>query len=194
MTVPTTSWKTGPTPGDGATSTYTFAFRILELDDLVVTVYDYDATSGISSNPTILTRGATDGYTVSDGAAGAPSGGQITLTGTYANLAADKSVEIKRDTRATQLLDIGNQNFRPDSFEDEYDRNAMRDQELEGRVQIIEDGELPGEIVTALPTASATYHRRFVWLYTGAAAEQLYTCLRNSDGTFTWVMIGSGYY
>ena len=108
--------------GDGATSAFSYTFRIFAASDLVVTVNDL--TTDI---PLVLT---TD-YTVSG--VGSASGGLVTLLGAFAPLTSLHTVTIERVLPLTQLTDLRNQgSYLPETVEDQFDRVVMMIQQQGG--------------------------------------------------------------
>lgn len=112
--------------GNGATSSYSYGFRIFLSSDLEVTVRN---TSGVE---TTLTE--TTDYTVSG--TGDSGGGSIALVNasqawlTGGNLTTDFELTIRRVVALTQLTDIRNQgDFYPEGHEDQFDKLVMADQQ-----------------------------------------------------------------
>lgn len=118
--------------GNGATSVYSFTFRILEDSDLRVTVRD---TNG-DENTLILN---TD-YTVTG--AGSASGGSITLVDSGqswldgdGDLLTDYALTIRRVRPLTQETDIRNQgDFFPEIHEDAFDHQTMLNQQQQDEI------------------------------------------------------------
>jgi len=154
MTVANTNRRNDAT-GNGATDTYSFNFRILDDDDLVVTVED---TSG---NLTTLVK--TTDYTVSG--VGVYAGGSIALVnGSQAWLDADGDLKtgyditIRRRLTITQLTDLRNRGgFFPEDHETVFDRLTMiclqQQDELDRSLKLPET-EAGSSAATTLPTAA----------------------------------------
>mgnify|MGYP000623770394 CR=1 FL=1 len=144
--------------GNGSTNVYNYTYRILDDDDLLVTVRN---TSGVEST---LVKG-TD-YSVTG--VGLSAGGSITLidanqswlTGP-GNLITNYVISIRRVRPLTQTTDIRNQgDFYPEAHEDAFDHNVMlahqQQDELDRSLKLPEtvpaadfDMTLPGDILDA---------------------------------------------
>lgn len=118
--------------GNGATSVYSYTFRIFVNTDLRVTVRN---TANGTETQLILT---TD-YTVSG--VGDVGGGSITLVNagqawlSSGNLATGYELTIRRVRPLTQTTDIRNQgDFFPESHEDEFDRGVMVAQQQQDEI------------------------------------------------------------
>lgn len=114
--------------GNGSTSVYPYTFRILDDDDLLVTIRDTDNAQ------TTLTK--TTDYTVSG--VGAANGGNVTLVNnsqawlTSGNLKNNYRITIRRVRSLTQTTDIRNQgSFLPETHEDAFDHFVMLAQQLD---------------------------------------------------------------
>jgi hypothetical protein len=154
--------------GNGATSVYSYSFRIFAQTDLLVTVSD---TSG---NETTLVL--TTDYTVSG--VGAVAGGAITLVSagqawlTAGNLTTDYTLAIRRVRPLTQSADIRNQgDFYPEGHEDAFDHGIMvaqqQQDEIDRSVKVPETVD-PGSFSAELPVPSADKYLKF-----NAAADGL---------------------
>lgn len=136
--------------GNNSTDTYNYTFRILDQDDLLVTVRD---TSDVETTLAITTD-----YTVTG--VGAVGGGTIVLVA--GNLATGYILSIRRVVSLVQETDIRNQGaFYPEIHEDQFDRQVMMAQqqqdEVDRSVKLIEtidpadfDTRLPASIVGAI--------------------------------------------
>ncbi len=108
--------------GNGGTTVFAFAFRILDEADLRVTVTDTDG------NDTILTLG--DDYTVSG--VGSYNGGAVTLTEA---LADQWRMTTRRVLTQDQPLDLNDQGaFPPELIENQFDRLVMMVQAIQDEV------------------------------------------------------------
>ena len=102
--------------GDGATSAFSYTFRIFAASDLVVTVNDLitDTTLTLTTN-----------YTVSG--VGSKTGGLVTLLGAFAPLTSLHIITIERVLPLTQDTDLRNSGaFFPETVEDALDRLLMQ--------------------------------------------------------------------
>ena len=140
--------------GNGATSVYSYTFRILDDDDLTVTVR---STLGVE---TTLTK--TTDYTVSG--VGVSAGGNITLVNhsqawlTSGSLTSSYILTIRRVMDMTQPTDIRNQgDFLPETHEDEFDRLVMQLQTLDAENDAgikLPETENPSSYTMRLPVQS----------------------------------------
>lgn len=139
MTIPA-STRRNDYIGNGATSVYSYNFRIFSGDDLLVTQRD---VAGAETTLTYLTD-----YTVNG--VGSASGGSITLSSA---LADDYTLTIRRLVSLTQETDIRNQgSFYPETHEDTFDYLTMIDiqqqDELDRSLKFSEtdpsNGNIPG--------------------------------------------------
>lgn len=131
--------------GNNTTATYNYTFRILDQDDLLVTVRD---TSDVETTLTISTD-----YTVTG--VGSLSGGTIVLTA--GNLATGYVLSIRRVVPLVQETDIRNQGaFYPEIHEDQFDRQVMMAQqqqdEVDRAVKLAETID-PDDFDTRLPAS-----------------------------------------
>mgnify|MGYP003403394096 CR=1 FL=1 len=136
--------------GNNSTDTYSYTFRILDQDDLLVTVRDTDDVE--------TTLALTTDYTVTG--VGGSSGGTIVLVA--GNLATGYILSIRRVVPLVQETDIRNQGaFYPEIHEDQFDRQVMMAQqqqdEVDRSVKLAEtidpadfDTRLPASIVGAV--------------------------------------------
>ena len=120
MTVSTTIIKSSHN-GNGSTTTFAYAFKILQDSDLVVIIRN-------NSTGTETTKTLTTHYTVSG--AGDASGGSITFTS--GNIPANgETVVIRRNVPQTQVIDyIANDPFPAESHEEGLDRATMIAQQV----------------------------------------------------------------
>jgi len=120
MTVSTTIIKSSHN-GNGSTTTFAYAFKILQDSDLVVIIRN-------NSTGTETTKTLTTHYTVSG--AGDASGGSITFTS--GNIpASGETVVIRRNVPQTQVIDyIANDPFPAESHEEGLDRATMIAQQV----------------------------------------------------------------
>jgi hypothetical protein len=131
--------------GNNTTATYNYTFRILDQDDLLVTVRD---TSDVETTLAITTD-----YTVTG--VGSLSGGTIVLTA--GNLATGYVLSIRRVVPLVQETDIRNQGaFYPEIHEDQFDRQVMMAQqqqdEVDRSVKLAETID-PADFDTRLPAS-----------------------------------------
>lgn len=131
--------------GNNTTATYNYTFRILDQDDLLVTVRD---TSDVETTLAITTD-----YTVTG--VGSLSGGTIVLTA--GNLATGYVLSIRRVVPLVQETDIRNQGaFYPEIHEDQFDRQVMMAQqqqdEVDRAVKLAETID-PADFDTRLPAS-----------------------------------------
>jgi len=156
MTVATTT-RRADAVGNGAAKVYPFTFRILDDDDLLVSVED---TSG-----NISTLAKTTDYTVSG--VGAYAGGEITLVNNgqawldaEGDLKTNYKITIRRILPLTQLTDLRNRGgFFPEDHETVFDRLTMialqQQDELDRSLKFPEtddaglDAELPAATLRA---------------------------------------------
>ena len=124
MTVSTTIIKSSHN-GNGSTTTFAYAFKILQDSDLVVIIRN-------NSTGTETTKTLTTHYTVSG--AGDATGGSITFTS--GNIPANgETVVIRRNVPQTQAIDyIANDPFPAESHEEGLDRATMTLQQLQEEV------------------------------------------------------------
>jgi hypothetical protein len=112
--------------GNGATSTYSYTFKIFADSELLVTVRDTDGeetTLTKTTDYTVTGVGATSGGTI-----GLVSSGQAWLTG--GNLTQDYVITIRRKRPLLQTTDIRNSGgYYPSVHEDTYDKLVMNDQQ-----------------------------------------------------------------
>lgn len=124
MTISSTNSRM-PYTGNGATSSYSFTYKILDEGDLLVTVKD---TDGVQTTLTITTD-----YTVTINANGTGSiqlvnAGQAWLTG--GNLTTGYKLVIRRVVDVVQETEIRNQGeFFPEVHEDAFDYQTMIQQQ-----------------------------------------------------------------
>jgi hypothetical protein len=119
--------------GNGATSVYSYSFRITSEDDLTVTVRLISTGA-----ETTLTK--TTDYTVSG--VGVGSGGNVTLVDAGqawldgdGDLLATYEISIRRVMDLTQETDIRNQgDFYPEAHEDEFDKSRFIDQQQQDEI------------------------------------------------------------
>lgn len=120
MTVSTTTVR-NEYAGNGVTISFPFTFRILQREDLIVSVID-DATgeeTGLEfgTDYTITGVGASNGGSISTGLWGAPASGQ--------------TIVLRRELDITQPSDYSNQGrFYPETHERSFDRLTMIAQQL----------------------------------------------------------------
>jgi len=131
--------------GNNSTDTYNYTFRILDQDDLLVTVRDLSDVE--------TTLAITTDYTVTG--VGSLSGGTIVLTG--GNLATGYILSIRRVVPLVQETDIRNQGaFYPEIHEDQFDRQVMMAQqqqdEVDRSVKLAETID-PNDFDTRLPAS-----------------------------------------
>jgi hypothetical protein len=114
--------------GNGATSTYSFTFKILDEDDITVTVRN---TSGVETTLVITTD-----YTVTG--VGIEAGGSITLVNsgqawlTSGSLTSSYALTIRRVLTFVQEYEFSSQStFLPERHEEAYDRVVMLAQQNE---------------------------------------------------------------
>ncbi len=120
MTVSTTIIKSSHN-GNGSTTTFAYAFKILQDSDLVVIIRN-------NSTGTETTKTLTTHYTVSG--AGDASGGSITFTSGNTP-ASGETVVIRRNVPQTQVIDyIANDPFPAESHEEGLDRATMIAQQV----------------------------------------------------------------
>lgn len=140
MTIPATKSRNDYV-GNGATSVYSYNFRIFSATDLLVTRRDLQGAETSLVYPT--------DYTVSG--VGSPSGGSITLVA--GALSSGYVLTIRRYVELTQETDIRNQGaFYPETHEDTFDYLTMIDlqqqDELDRSLKFSEtdpsNGNIPG--------------------------------------------------
>lgn len=108
MTVPTTV-RSITHPGDGSATQFSYPFKILDEDHLIVTLI---ASGGGETIQSITTNYSVAGV-------GVPAGGLVTMV---IAPAIGESLRIERTPPIVQLLDLRNQGtFVPENLEDEYD-------------------------------------------------------------------------
>jgi len=118
--------------GNGATSAYSYTFRITDEDHLLVTVKD---TNDVESTLTISTD-----YTVSG--VGTSSGGTVTLVDSGqswldgdGDLLTGYTITIRRVVQIVQETDIRNQgDFYPEVHEDQFDYHTFVDQQQQDEI------------------------------------------------------------
>jgi microcystin-dependent protein len=141
--------------GNGATSVYSYNFRILANTDLLVTVAD---TSNVETTLTLTTD-----YTVSG--VGDDSGGNVTLVSagqawldTDGDLLTDYALTIRRVRPVTQTTDIRTQGpYRPDVVEDSLDHGIMVAQQRQDEVDRclkLPETEAGSAAATVIPAAA----------------------------------------
>lgn len=139
--------------GNGATSTYSFGFKIFSSDELLVTVRN---TSNVESTLELTTD-----YTVTINGV---SGGSITLVA--GNLASGYVISIRRVVTIDQGTDIKNAGqFYPKALEDQFDLCVMIDlqqqDELDRSIKLPET--VPGSSFdTTLPASIAGAGSKFI--------------------------------
>ena len=122
MTVTSLTAKSGPTSGDGSTTAFSYTFRILDEDDIVVTLADAD---GVETVQTLTTH-----YTVSG--VGNASGGTVTMVTAPAGT---ETVTISRATQFTQTVDLQNRGaVAPETLEEAFDKVTLAMQDLDERL------------------------------------------------------------
>ena len=158
MTISSTSHRMDYT-GNGATSSYSYNFRIFSDTDLLVTKRD---TSNIETTLVLNTD-----YTVS-GAGG--SNGSITLT---TALALNNHLTIRRVRPLTQGTDIRNQgDFYAEIHEDAFDHFVMIDQQQQEEIdRSIRLPETVTGVDASMPLPEALHWPR--WDATGTALENI---------------------
>lgn len=158
MTISSTSHRTDYT-GNGATSSYSYNFRIFSDTDLLVTKRD---TSDIETTLVLNTD-----YTVS-GAGN--SNGSITLT---TALALNNHLTIRRVRPLTQGTDIRNQgDFYAEIHEDAFDHFVMIDQQQQEEIdRAIRLPETVTGVDANMPIPEALHWTR--WDATGTALENV---------------------
>lgn len=181
--------------GNGATSVYAYTFRIVDEDDLLVTVRDTDG------NETTLVK--TTDYTVSGVGVGA--GGNVTLVNasqawlTSGNLTTDYVLSIRRVVALTQTTDIRNQgDFYPEAHEDAFDKSRMIDlqqqDELDRSIKLPESID-PADFDCTLPADIADEPGSFIQVNADGDGFQLIDALSDSEvaiETGTGVMVRTG--
>jgi hypothetical protein len=135
--------------GNGATSSYSFTYKIFDEGDLLVTVKD---TDGVETTLTITTD-----YTVTINANGTGSiqlvnGGQGWLTG--GNLTTDYRLVIRRVVDVVQETDIRNQGeYFPEVHENAFDYQTMIQQQQQDEInRSIKVAETDDPLTFNLPT------------------------------------------
>ena len=124
MTLPSANHRNNYV-GNGATSVYSYTFKIFASSDLEVTQQDL---AGAVTTLILSTH-----YTVSG--VGAAAGGSITLTA--GNLTTNFKLTIRRVRLLTQTTDLRNQgNFYPETYEDAYDHLMMVCQQLKDDIDL----------------------------------------------------------
>jgi len=149
--------------GNGATSVYSYNFKIFDDADLLVTERD---TSDVETTYVLDTD-----YTVSG--AGDTAGGSITLTA--GNLTSGYALTIRRVVDLTQETDIRNQGeFYPEGHEDEFDLLVMADQQQQNdlnRSVKMAETEVLADVDATLPVAAALKFWR--WNAAGTGLENI---------------------
>jgi hypothetical protein len=121
--------------GNGATSVYSFPFKIFAKSELQVTVRN---TSNVETTLVLNTD-----YTIPDAGvgSGAPSGSSITLVSagqawlTAGNLTSNYKLSMRRVRALTQETDIRNQgDFYPEVHENQFDKLVMNDQQQQDEI------------------------------------------------------------
>lgn len=158
MTISSTSHRMDYT-GNGATSSYSYNFRIFSDTDLLVTKRD---TSDIETTLVLNTD-----YTVSGAG---DSNGSITLT---TALALNNHLTIRRVRPLTQGTDIRNQgDFYPEIHEDAFDHFVMIDQQQQEEIdRAIRLPETVTGVDASMPLPEALHWPR--WDATGTALENV---------------------
>lgn len=154
MTLSSTTNRVNYT-GDGATSAYSYTFKIFSEDELLVTV-----TLNSTGAETTLTK--TTDYTVSG--VGESSGGTVTLVDASqawldgdGDLLATYDITIRRVVALKQNTDIRNQgSYYPEGIEDQFDKLVMADQQQQDEID--RSVKLPETITSSSfdPTLPAT--------------------------------------
>lgn len=162
MTVPSTA-RRNDYIGNGATSVYSYTYRIFSSSDLLVTVRN---TANVETTLALSTN-----YTVTG--VGDASGGSITLLGAFAPLPTSHVLTIRRVRPITQTTDIRNQGeFFPETHEDAFDHFIMVDQqqddEIDRSIKIPETVD-PATVSMILPVPVA--NQGFRWNATATALE-----------------------
>ena len=135
--------------GNGATSVYSYNFRIFAQTDLLV-------TKRLISTGVETVLALTTDYTVSG--VGDAAGGSVTLVA--GALASTYELTIRRVRPLTQTTDIRNQgSFLPETHEDAFDHQVMLAQQLEDEISrslTLPETFSSSEINTELPAPVAT--------------------------------------
>jgi hypothetical protein len=142
-------------PGDGGSGPFSFAFKIFQAADLVVTRITAGGTETVLTNPT--------DYTVPASSINNENGGQLTLVSA---LAVGETLRIERTLSLIQPTDIKNQGaYYPATIENQLDRLVMIDQQqqadiadLQTQIDDIEvsSGQLTADQLAALAGTEGT--------------------------------------
>lgn len=155
MTLPNTGNK-NIFIGDGATSVFSYTFRIFAASDLEVVVNDL-----ITDTTLVLTTN----YTVSG--VGASAGGLVTLLGPFAPLTSLHTITIRRVLPLTQLTDLRNQgSYLPENVEDQFDRLVMMIQQQGSNEEInikLPATETGDAAKTTVPSVADRLSKVFGW-------------------------------
>ena len=177
MTISSTSHRMDYT-GNGATTSYSYNFRIFSNTDLLVTKRD---TADIESTLVLNTD-----YTVSGAG---DSNGSITLT---TALPLNNHLTIRRVRPLTQGTDIRNQgDFYPEIHEDAFDHFVMIDQQQQEEIdRSIRLPETVTGVDASMPLPEALHWPR--WDATGTALENITAAALGSITTVTPSLTLSG--
>ena len=134
--------------GNGAHSTFAFAFKAYLPSDLIVSVEEI--ATGVS---TVLNY-STDYFVTFDGAV--PNTGTITLLGGYENLSAAYKITILRSLPYTQLIALADNAKTPAAtYQEAFDRAVMLIQQLLEKINRAVLGPVTDDSPITLPTPEA---------------------------------------
>lgn len=165
MTISATTRRAGPYLGNGAATSFAFAFKVFAAADVSVAIAD---SSGIE---TVLVQNSD--YSVSLNANQDTSpGGTITYPITGSALPVGSRLVIVGDLDLDQPLDIpAGGNFSPTAIESEFDRIVMQVQQVQESTSRALHVPVSSGVDTELPTPAA--NQVIAWDATGTALENI---------------------
>lgn len=167
--------------GDGATSVYSYTWRIDKAADLTVTQVATDGTA------TVLALGVD--YTVSG--VGLDAGGDVTLLG--GNLPVDELLVLERVVELVQETDILSYGeFRQESVEEALDRTVMIAQQLADRAGTTGDGTTYTTSPDTRPTPGEHLLGRWIYVKDSGQPGKWQTPMQGSDDAWGWQTVAMG--
>lgn len=150
MTIGNPASSTGPLPGNGVTTSWSFQFLIPTTASCVLQILD------TSVDPEVLTTVAQGDFTIAG--TGNTAGGSITYPLSGSPVSSGQFLTAYRVLDLTQTASIANSgNMAPEMIENALDYQMMIAQQLQTAVTALEDAVDGGIIPLGIPTTDSTF-------------------------------------